>query len=73
MKKKNIGFILFGLAGSEIITGLITLFVFLWINERLGIPISRLEIISGIILIFSITISIPIIVGLILVIKYHNE
>ena len=73
MKKKNIGFILFGLAGSEIITGLITLFVFLWINERLGIPISQLEIISGIILIFSITISIPIIVGLILVIKYHNE
>ena len=73
MKKKNIGFILFGLAGSEIITGLISLFVFLWINERLGIPISRLEIISGIILIFSITISIPIIVGLILVIKYHNE
>ncbi|NVM34099.1 MAG: hypothetical protein HWN81_00790 [Candidatus Lokiarchaeota archaeon] len=73
MKKKNIGFILFGIAGLEIITGLISFFVFLWINERLGLPISRLTIIFRITLTFSITISIPIIVGLILVIKFRNE
>ena len=40
MKKKNIGFILFGVAGGELISILALLFIFPAIYERIGIPLT---------------------------------
>lgn len=74
MKKKNIGFILFGSAGMELIGAFIAFFVILPMYENLEIPTYQLEIIYIIALIFGITsISILVIIGLILVIKFRNE
>jgi len=74
MKKKNIGYILLGLAGEELIGAFITFFVILRMYAGLGIPTYQLEIIYRIALIFSIiSISILVIIGLILVIKFRNE
>ena len=74
MKKKNIGFILFGSAGMELISAFIAFFVIIPMYETLEIPTYQLEIIYIIALIFGITsISILVIIGLILVIKYRNE
>ncbi len=72
MKKKNIGFILFGVAGVELIYSLAALFIFPGIYERMGIPLT--PIMDRLLLIISlISFFILIIVGVILLIKFRNE
>ncbi len=72
MKKKNIGFILFGVAGGELISILALLFIFPEIYERIGIPLT--PIMDMILLIISlITFFILIIVGVIFLIKFRNQ
>ena len=72
MKKKNIGFILFGVAGGELISILALLFIFPAIYERIGIPLTPTM--DMILLIISlVTFFILIIVGVILLIKFRNQ
>lgn len=74
MKKKNIGFILFGVAGVEIISALTLMFVFPQLYERLGITTHYTNIIFRIVSITSlITVVILIVVGIILLIIFRNE
>jgi len=74
MKKKNIGFILFGVAGGELVSMLASLIVAPQLFERVGMP-ERL--IKGAIisyLVIGITISVILVcVGLILIIKFREE
>ncbi|MFX1365283.1 MAG: hypothetical protein ACFFCE_17025 [Promethearchaeota archaeon] len=74
MKKKNIGFILLGVAGADLIYGLVSLFIFPQIYERIGIPTNQIKIIQRISLIISlVSILALVIVGIILLIKFRNE
>lgn len=74
LKKKNIGYILLGAAGEELVGAFITSLVILPIYERQGIPTYQIKVIFIIALIFSIiSISILILIGLIFIIKFHNE
>ncbi|TET57810.1 MAG: hypothetical protein E3J52_09670 [Promethearchaeota archaeon] len=74
MKKKNIGFILFGAAGGELLSIFYSLFMFPRLYERIGMPtsVSRIAIIS--ILAISIVVSIVLVcAGVIVLIKFRKE
>ena len=72
MKKKNIGFILFGVAAVDLISSLAVFFIFHVVYERMGVP--QTPIIDRILLIISlVSFFILIIVGVILLIKFRNE
>ena len=73
MKKKNIGYILFGQVGMQLIGSFIVFFIILPMYESLEIPTYQLEIIYILLLIFDIVSISIIIIGLILVIKFCNE
>ena len=74
MKKKNVGFILFGLAGMELLSILYLLTVIPYFFEQRDIPakVRKISITAG--LVTSIVVSIILVcVGLILIIKYREE
>ncbi|MFX1317415.1 MAG: hypothetical protein ACFE9T_16255 [Promethearchaeota archaeon] len=74
MKKKNIGYILFGVAGIELLSMLMSLIIFPRIYEQQDMPerLSRFAITS--ILTVSIVVSIIlVVVGIILLIKFRKE
>ena len=74
MKKKNIGFILFGVAGMELLSILYLLTIIPYYHKRADIPakVTKISIASG--LITSIVVSIVLVcVGLILLIKFREE
>lgn len=74
MKKKNIGFILFGVAGVNLISAIIFIIVFPALYKDLKLPLDLQEIIFRVTLIFDIiSMSILIIIGLILIIKFRND
>ncbi|MFX1570918.1 MAG: hypothetical protein ACFFCV_21470 [Promethearchaeota archaeon] len=73
MKKRNIGFILFGIAGGELISLFISIFIFPNLYERIGMPIYATRMVLGSIYIISIvTIIILVCVGVILLIKFRG-
>lgn len=74
MKKKNIAFILFGLAASNLIAIPITMIVFPRLWERLGMPdtASRIGIATSVGV--GLTVAFALIVaGIIVYIKFRNE
>lgn len=74
MKKKNIGFILFGAAGGELLSIFASLFMLPRLYEQTGMPasVSRIAIIS--ILTVSIVVSIVLAcAGVIVLIKFRKE
>jgi len=74
MKKKNIGFILFGVAGIDLISSLVMMFIFPRIYENIGFPTNQIRIILTTVLISSlVSILALVIVGIILLIKFRNE
>ncbi|MFX0145576.1 MAG: hypothetical protein ACFE9C_16040, partial [Candidatus Hodarchaeota archaeon] len=74
MKKRNIGFILFGVAGANLITLAISIIIFPVLYERLGMPITAARIgISTIFITSLVTISILVVVGIIVLIKFWNR
>lgn len=74
MKKKNIGFILFGVAGGELVSMLISLIVFPHLYEQMGMPTKLIKVAITSILVISIVASVILVcVGLILIIKFRGE
>ena len=74
MKKRNIGFILFGLAGVNLVTLTISLLIFPKLYERLGMPLTTTRIGIATMLITSIIlISVLIFAGIIVLIKFWKK
>lgn len=74
MKKKNIGFILFGVAGIELVSMLISLVVFPRLYERMDMPARVIKMAMISIVVISIIVSVVLIcVGVILIIKFREE
>ena len=74
MKKKNIGFILFGVAGGELVSMLISLVVFPRLYEQMDMPTKLIKVVMTNILVVSIVASVILVfVGLILIIKFREE
>jgi len=74
MKKKNIGFILFGVAGVELVSMLISLVVFPRLYERMDMPTKLIKVVLTNILVVSIVVSVILVcVGLVLIIKFREE
>ena len=74
MKKKNIGFILFGVAGGELVSMLISLVVFPRLYEQMDMPKKLIKVAITSILVISIVASVILVcVGLILIIKFRGE
>lgn len=74
MKKKNIGFIVFGLAGIELISMLISLAVFPRLYERMDMPARAIKVAMISIVVISVVVCVVMIcVGVILLIKFRNE
>jgi len=74
MKKKNVGFILFGVAGMELLSILYLLTVIPYYHKRADISTKVTRITIGAGLITSIIVSIVLVcVGVILLIKYREE
>ena len=74
MKKKNIGFILFGAAGGELLSIFSSLFMFPRLYEQIGMPTSVARIAITIILTVSIVVSIVLVcAGLIVLIRFRKE
>ncbi|MFX1320514.1 MAG: hypothetical protein ACFFAQ_02610 [Promethearchaeota archaeon] len=74
MKKKNIGFILLGVAGMEIVFTLISLTVAPHVFEQMEWPTKRIKFITISYLIIGIVITIVLVcIGLILIIKFREE
>ncbi len=74
MKKKNIGFILFGVAGVELVSMLISLVVFPRLYEQMDMPKKLIKVVITNILVISIVVSaILVCVGVILLIKFREE
>ena len=74
MKKKNIGFILFGVAGIELVSMLISLVVFPRLYEQMDMPKKLIKVVMTNILVISIVVSVILVcVGVILLIKFREE
>ena len=74
MKKKNIGFILFGVAGGELVSMLISLVVFPRLYEQMDMPKKLIKVAITSILVISIVASVILVcVGVILLIKFREE
>ncbi|MCK4371193.1 MAG: hypothetical protein KAV01_07655 [Candidatus Lokiarchaeota archaeon] len=74
MKKKNIGFILFGAAGGELLSIFAYLFMFPRLYEQTGVPTSVLRIVIISLLTVSIVVSIVLVcAGVIVLIKFRKE
>ncbi len=74
MKKKNIGFILLGVAGMEIVFTLISLTVSPHLFEQMEWPTKRIKAIIISYLVIGIVISVVLVcVGLILILKFREE
>ncbi len=74
MKKRNIGFILFGVAGANLVTLAISLIVFPILYQQLGMPLAAVRIAIATILITSIiVISVLVCAGIIVLIKFWNR
>ena len=74
MKKKNIGFILFGVAGGELVSMLISLVVFPRLYEQMDMPKKLIKVVMINILVVSIVASVILVcVGVILLIKFREE
>ena len=74
MKKKNIGFILFGVAGGELVSMLISLVVFPRLYEQMDMPKKLIKVVMTNILVVSIVASVILVcVGLILIIKFRED
>ena len=74
MKKRNIGLILFGLAGVNLVTLTISLLIFPKLYERLGMPLTTTRIGIATMLITSIIlISVLIFAGIIVLIKFWKK
>jgi len=74
MKKKNIGFILFGVAGGELVSMLISLVVFPRLYEQMDMPTKLIKVVMTNILVVSIVASVILVtVGVILLIKFREE
>ncbi|MFX0006908.1 MAG: hypothetical protein ACFFA7_04210 [Promethearchaeota archaeon] len=74
MKKRNIGFILFGVAGVNLITLAISLLVFPRLYTQLGMPLAAVRIAMATILITSlVVISVLVCAGIIVLIKFWNR
>lgn len=74
MKKKNVGFILFGVAGGELVAMLISLIVFPHLYEQMDMPTKLIKVVMTYILVISIVASVILVcVGLILLIKFRKE
>ncbi|MFX0002860.1 MAG: hypothetical protein ACFFAA_02655 [Promethearchaeota archaeon] len=74
MKKKYVGFILFGLAGVNFITLAITLVIFPPLWERLGMPLEARRIGIATVLVITLTIiAIMVCAGIIVIIKFRKE
>lgn len=72
MKKKNIGFILFGVAAADLISSLVVFFIFPAMFERMGLPQTPVMNIS-ILIVSLVSFVILIIGGIILLIKFRHE
>ena len=74
MKKKNIGFILFGVAGVELISMIISLVVFPRLYEQMDMPKKLIKAVMTNILVISIVASVVLVTaGVILLIKFREE
>ncbi len=74
MKKKNIGFILFGVAGGELVSMFISLVVFPRLYEQMDMPKKLIKVVMTNILVVSIVASVILVcVGVILLIKFREE
>lgn len=74
MKKKNIGYILFGVAGIELVSMLTSLVMFPQLYERMDMPTRVIKMAMTSILVISIVVSLVLIcVGVILLIKFREE
>jgi hypothetical protein len=74
MKKKNIAFILFGVAGLNMVTLPILLLIYGQIYERAGIPSNLTNIIFLTMTVITLTIgSIMILAGIIVYFKFRRE
>ncbi|MFX0038496.1 MAG: hypothetical protein ACFFCY_02990 [Promethearchaeota archaeon] len=73
MEKKKVGYILFAVAAGDLITTLISFFLFRLIVLRMGIPSDWATIASGIILTGLIPVIILVSIGIYLCLKYRNE
>jgi hypothetical protein len=74
MKKRNIGFILFGVAGGNLVTVAVYLVVFPVLYARLGMPLTAVRVGIATMLITSlITISVLVCAGIIVLIKFWNK
>ncbi|MFW9820799.1 MAG: hypothetical protein ACFFE5_14410 [Candidatus Thorarchaeota archaeon] len=73
-RKRNIGFILFGLAGVNLITLVITLAIFPPLWERLGMPLAARRIGIATVLVTTLTIIVIMVcAGIIVLIKFRKE
>ncbi|MFX0042357.1 MAG: hypothetical protein ACFE8L_05560 [Candidatus Hodarchaeota archaeon] len=74
MKKKNIGFILFGVAGIELVSMLISLVAFPRLYEQMEMPTRAIKAaITSIVVISVVATVILVSVGVILLIKFREE
>ncbi len=74
MKKRNIGFILFGVAGANLITLAISLVIFPTLYEQLGMPVTAARIGIATMFVSSIAIiSVLVCAGIIVLIKFWNR
>ncbi|MFX1379318.1 MAG: hypothetical protein ACFFA4_09500 [Promethearchaeota archaeon] len=74
MKKKNIGFILFGVAGLNIITLVIILAIFPSLWERLGMPLAARRIGIATVLVTTLSVvAVMVCAGIIVLIKFRKE
>jgi len=74
MKKKNVGFILFGVAGGELVTMLISLIIYPHLYEQMDMPTRLSKVAITSIVVTGIVASVILVcVGLILLIKFREE
>ncbi len=74
MKRRNIGFILFGVAGANLITLVITLVVFPMLYAQLGMPLPAIRIAKATILITTLLAMAALVcAGIIVLIKFWNR
>jgi len=74
MKKRNIGFILFGVAGGNLITLVVSIVIFPTLYARLGMPITAARVgIATMFITSLITISVLVCAGIIVLIKFWNR
>jgi hypothetical protein len=74
MKKRNIGFILFGVAGANFITLAITIAIIPSLWESMGMPLAARRIGVATVLVITLTvIAIMICAGIIVLIKFRKE